>query len=238
MDRPLPTPPDTPDLHGFVTVGDKALYLCHLPMFYVENHCYQVILRAELAPEDHQTYLRVQAENPQSAIILGNHTEHTLRELVEQGGFLADAFVGMPTENSEPFMTPMVRITRVLRFVHFDPKAVYPSHLTYFLFGTDGEAHISHHITKAPNFQQIVSLAAVPSGVTPSELERMLSIRLPDVPEGGPIEHDPLTESRYRAVTDEGRFIEIAIGRKHWFDVEMLNEIPDDDAGHGLHLRA
>src|SRR5215469_6731014 len=39
---------DTPGTHNFFMFGSKALYVSHMPMFTVEKHMYQVILRVTL----------------------------------------------------------------------------------------------------------------------------------------------------------------------------------------------
>src|SRR5215469_8893815 len=39
---------DPPGIHNFFMFGSKALYVEHMPMFTVEKHMYQVILRVTL----------------------------------------------------------------------------------------------------------------------------------------------------------------------------------------------
>jgi hypothetical protein len=223
----LPRPPDTADLHGFVMMGTHRLFLCHLPMFYMENHCYQLICEARLAAADQATYLETRSANPGVPLILGNHHPTTLCELVTGPAFRADAFVDVPRDPTQatPFMTPTLRIARVLLFRHFDPDDGYPSRLTYFLYGTPEQAHLSHLITRAPNFQHELDLAAVPEHVSEAQLAVGVPLVLSDAPEAArqPVTDDPLTEPAYTAGVDGRAGGAIRPGTRHWFDATTLN---------------
>ncbi len=43
---------EQPSLHGFLILGEEELCLCHLAMFSIPEHRYQVILQAELPAND------------------------------------------------------------------------------------------------------------------------------------------------------------------------------------------
>ena len=55
---------ENPDSHGFIIMGTGNLFLCHLPMFFMPNHSYQVILEVQLAKIDKNTYLTTRNQNP------------------------------------------------------------------------------------------------------------------------------------------------------------------------------
>lgn len=230
----LPEPPDTPDLHGFVMTGGAQVFLSHLPMFYVENHCYEVLLGVTLQPEEHETYLRVAAENPDQAMILGNSAERkmTLQEMLSSGSFPAEAFVGIPDESSKPYMSPEVQVGPVLIFEHFNPAAQYPPTLTYYLYGAGDEAHLSHAMARPPDFQQELTLARVPEGVGPQELAAGVPVSIPSLPTPPkPVTADPLQGDRYKALLPNGTTTTLEIARRHYFDSTMLNMPPHQQKG-------
>jgi hypothetical protein len=227
MSHELPRPPDTADLHGFVMMGRERLFLCHLPMFFMENHCYQLICEGRLPAEDQATYLAARLANPGAALILGNHDPMTLCELVSGPAFAADAFVGVPRDptQAQPFMTSRLRITRILLFRHFDADDTYPPQLAYFLYGTSDQAHLSHLITRAPNFQHELDLADVPDHVSEAQLAVGVPIVLHGAPEASrqPVTADPLTDLSYDVDEDGHASGAIRLGPRYWFDATTLN---------------
>ncbi len=60
---------ETPAIHGFLMIGTTKLFLCHLPMFFMPVHSYQVILQADIPEEDMKTYVKTKNENPNKPII-------------------------------------------------------------------------------------------------------------------------------------------------------------------------
>lgn len=62
----------------------------------------------------------------------------------------------------------------------FDRTQPRPAHLRYLVFGTAGEAHLSHYVAKDPDFQHILTLATVPTQLTPGQLGASVLIDLPD----------------------------------------------------------
>lgn len=226
---PLPEPPDTPALHGFVITGDAHLFLNHLPMFFVEDHCYQAIIGVALQASDRADYLRHALENPGQAMILGNsaNREMTLAEIVSSASFPAEAFVGVPGESSQPYMSPEVSTGQAVHFAHFDAAAEYPPSLTYYLYGAGDEAHLSHAIARYPDFQQELTLAGVPDGVSPEELAAGILLSIPALPTPSePVTADPLLEDSYEALLANGVTTIVEITQRHYFDATTLNQLP------------
>ena len=63
---------ETPDTHGLLILGTQNLFACHLPMFFMTNHCYQAILEIEFDDRDEETYLKIKNENPNKPLIIQN----------------------------------------------------------------------------------------------------------------------------------------------------------------------
>jgi hypothetical protein len=218
---------ETPDLHGFVMMGMAKIFFCHLAMLHVNNHRYQLIFPAEIGANDMEVYLKTRKENPNKALIIGNHNPMILKDLIAAGSFLADAYIGMPDSTSKPFLTPTVNVKTPLLFQHLDPDAEdYPEYITYYIYGTDSELHISHLISKAPNFQQELDIKAS-SSVSDRIKNKsgIIKISIPSMDEKKiqPIRDDPLTEQQYNIRMENGSINMIEIQSKYWFDITMLN---------------
>src|SRR5262249_29216683 len=59
-----------------------------------------------------------------------------------------------------------IDIIRIIQFRMFDPNAIYPSLLTYQLFGNASEAFLAHEVTAIPSFQHVVKLNNIPAFLT------------------------------------------------------------------------
>jgi len=209
--------------------GGEYVFLSHLPMFFVENHCYQAIFSVALQAGDLDDYLSHAAENPGEAMILGNSANRkmTLPEIVASASFPAEAFVGVPGESSKPYMSPEVNVGPVVRFAHFEAAAERPQTLTYYLYGAGDEAHLSHAIARYPDFQQELTLAGVPAAVGPDELVAGVPLSIPALPTPPePVTADPLVDDGYRALLPDGTATTFEIAERHYFDATVLNELP------------
>jgi hypothetical protein len=151
-----------PSSHGFLMMGIDKLFSCHLPMYFMPNHSFQVILEIELAGNDIETYRKTRKENPGKPLILMNNTEMLLEELVNSGSY--NAAGNFANKNGDPIGDPFIESTTVtikrkLLFESLNPNAEYPENLTYYLYGKNSEFHVSHLLSKAPNFQQELDVA-------------------------------------------------------------------------------
>jgi len=233
---------ETPSIHGFVIMGTENLYFCHLPMYYMANHRYQVIFEGELTESDKNLYLKARDEikaneTPNNVIIIGNpiNQKKLLRELLYSkegslGSFIGEAFVGLPDESSEPFMKDVeVRIKNILLFEPMEPKEKkdnkdnnYPEYVTYYLYGKDPEYHISHLLSKAPNFQQEMEIKLDKKINIDS---KPIKVSIPSLKEREkqPITTDPLVEqSKYVIKYDESTS-KMEVSKYQWFETSMLN---------------
>jgi hypothetical protein len=172
-------PRDVPDQHGHFMLGSKALFLCHMPMFTMERHSYQVIWRGSLPPKIMREYRKLRAKNPNKPYNLINREDDKfiLPDLKtgERKSFQATIYDGYSNEGEgEPgpilYDDVTVRVDEMVIFRHFDFAFDYPEPLTYYLFGHSGEAHLSHYITRDPDFQHLLTLPEFPDWLDPMQV--------------------------------------------------------------------
>jgi len=170
-----------PTFHGFLILGEKELCICHLAMFSVPDHRYQVILQVEIPENDMAIYRKIRKEIPDKSLIVMNNRRMLLKELVDSG--LYSAYVSFADDDGNPIdekviESTTVTIKKILLFKKLDPTGDdYPENLSYYLYGTDSEEyHLSHVLTKAPNFQQELDVTVhIPVLNMPTELQEMLT---------------------------------------------------------------
>ncbi len=239
LSEPVNTIVGTPDLHGFVMVGSQTLFLCHLPMFFMENHKYQVILKVNLPDYAMRHYADDRNQHPDEVYILGNVPTDlmTLPPIhnTQLVAFIADIFRGVPKDPLKD--TPLihnVRVTidRVVHFRHFDLTQDYPKALTYVLFGSGTEAHMAHYLTREPDFDHVLDLAEVPGWLPPAYLESGVNVSFPGLRSSPPYCSNPLIEPAYQVqFQGQEELYPIQIGTSFWFDTGGLNS-KDPCAGH------
>jgi hypothetical protein len=230
-EKDVPSIINTPDQHGFVMAGMQTLFLCHLPMFFMENHCYQVILEASLPDYAMQKYVSDRKSHPNEVYILGDvETDLMTLPQIKTGevtSFIGDLFRGMPEDHNKD--TPLihnirVKIERVVYFRHFDFNVDYPHSLTYVLFGAGTEAHLHHVLTKEPDFNHVLDLAEIPSWLPPQQLAAGVHINFPSLPNHPPYCSNPLTKSSYQVqYQGQAPLYPIKLGTSYWFDPSGAN---------------
>jgi hypothetical protein len=122
-----------------------------------------------------------------------------------------------------------VTLKKSLVFERLDPtKTNYPENLTYYLYGTNSEFHLSHLLSKAPNFQQEVDVMV--SGNILNKIKSSgngpIKISIPSLNERSiqPITSDPLTQPEYAINADgDGSTGKISIQYKFWINNGPLN---------------
>lgn len=232
-----------PDIHGFVMVGIETLFVYHLPMFFMQDHRYQLILQVSLPEYAMKQYIRDRLQHPDEVYIFNNVPEDLMTLPQIHNGqltsFIADISRGAPgPDGPNPAFIHNVRATikRVVYFRPFDDNLNYPTYLSYILFGAGNEAHMAHFLTKYPDFDQVLDLAEVPSWLPSPQLEAGVPINIPGLhncPGDKQIYcSNPLTLPSYE-VQYEGQepVYEIKIGSCYWFDTAGLN-MPHDPCGH------
>ena len=239
-----PSPIDQPDHHGFFMMGRDSLYLSHMPMFTMEDHMYQVVLRAQLPPDVMQTYLASKQSNPATVFNLINVADDpfTLPE-IQTGAvsaFTATIYAGYSNANHGtpgPVLVDNVPVTvlRVVHFRHFDFDFPYPTNMTYILYGSGSDTFLSHYISRDPDFQHIVTLPSPPDWLSASQIDAGVNLNIVGMPSTPIPCSNPLTQSTYQ-VQFQGwpgvPFpIEVGEGSTYWFSTDNLLNSQDPCAG-------
>jgi len=242
-----------PSQHAFIMMGRQTLFVCHLTMYGMEEHNYQLVLQAKLPPEAMRQYNNDREKHPNSTYFLGNSPHDLLTVPDMQTGarpyFIADVFRGIPQLQkyvSWPWenQTPIIRgvpllIERVVYFRHLAMTFEAPTTLTYALFGSGNEAHMTNYQTKTPDFDQVVSLAEAPTWLTSTQLQSGVHVSISAHRAPGTIPcADPLPASdettsatclvKYRGTGPERP---IKIGYHHWFCTKIANDPEPDPCG-------
>lgn len=253
MLKPDPMPMKPEDRrHAFIMVGTETLFLVHMTMFHMEEHCYQIVLRAKLPPTVMQKFREWRKKKPEQSYFLANLTESAMDVPQLASGqlqkFQAEIFEGIP--ESSPAGAPKgqynvwpwtqapavakveVTVERVVYFRHFDFNFDYPKHLTYVLFGAGKEAHMQSYQTKEPDYDHILSLKTAPAWLPKDKLESAVTVSFP-TEKSRPVRlKNPLTRKAYK-VQYQGfwdylgfRFAKLhplELGTTWWFSNSPLN---------------
>jgi len=173
-----------------VLVGEHRIFLSHLPMF-MSPHNAQVILEATFVRQgqsvddvyfadraSHKT-VRFYTVQPQEFVLgdlfqtdparprLTHFTATVFRGHLEKGGVAIDALTDID-----------VRVKQVVHARSF-AGADKLSTLTYVMFGGGQEQFLAHVISKSPDFDQLLSIAATGDLPTSEELQRGLTVEIP-----------------------------------------------------------
>ena len=195
---------DAPGTHNFFMFGRKALYVSHMPMFTVEKHMYQVILRVSLPDAVMRGYLAGQGPHRTPWNLMNSAEEITLPQ-IKAGtltSFEVDVYKDYSNADAAPVEPAFARnvtltVDEVVHFRHFGFDIPRPRHRTYLLFGRGGEAHLAHYIARDPDFEHIVTLGSAPAWLSPDQLAACAEICLADVPSLPIPCADPLMEKSY-----------------------------------------
>jgi hypothetical protein len=193
---------DRPATHNMLVVGEKTVYLSHLPMFQEVDgqgqsatpmpHRYQAILevtftRQGSAPQ--QEYVQDRRNHRTTTIYTLNPETFVLPMLVSSEAqreplrsFTANTiFRGhLERDDSIPILRDVeVRVKQVVHFREFEPGAEKPTQLEYLCFGKGQELFLAHVITAPPDFDQILSITITDHQFTDEELAKGVSLVFP-----------------------------------------------------------
>ncbi len=244
---------DEPSQHAFIVLGTKTLFICHLTMYGMEEHNYQLILQAKLPHDAMHQYNEDRRNNPNKTYFLGNSPRDLLTIPEMQSGarpyFIADVFRGipqLPEYKTWPWadQTPIIQgvrldIERVVYFRHLAMTFDAPTTLTYALFGLGDEAHMTNYQTKTPDFDHVVSLAEAPDWLPSTQLQSgvHVSINVNRTAYTIPCV-DPLPASSTAAPADctvkyrgTGPDLPVKIAYHHWCCTKVANDPEPDPCG-------
>ena len=180
-------------VHNMMVVGQRAIYLSHLPMFDSE-HRFQVILEATLAKggqgvskvyvDDRRAHpdVRMYTLAPHDVFVLSrlfgtdppprrSFRGTLFRGHLERGGVQLDRLTGVE-----------VTVKRVVYAQEIGSTAglAKSDTLDYLLFGTGTELFLAHRIAQPPDFDQIVGVKVSGHAFTSEELARGISVKVLD----------------------------------------------------------
>jgi hypothetical protein len=177
-------------VHNMVVVGERRIFLSHLPMF-MPPHDAQVILEATFARQGHgvdEGYFSDRAKNKAVRFYTLQPRSFVLQDLVQATPirpalthFTATVFRGHLEKGGasiEGLTDIEVQVERVVYAHSLQGTDKLPA-LTYVLFGGGEERFLAHVISKAPDFDQLLSVAVTGTLPTPDELLRGVTVEVP-----------------------------------------------------------
>jgi hypothetical protein len=172
-------------------IGEKHVFLSHLPMFMFKAHHhphnFQVILEVKPVPsasgESLTTYVEDRRAHPEVRLYTfvpdefemadldpADRKVESLRGTVHRGHFEKD---------HERIGTVTAQVGNVVRFRPFKRGEQRPRDLEYLLFGHPDELFLAHLITSAPDFDQILSVSDIEPTLDGEELPNGVRVRVP-----------------------------------------------------------
>jgi hypothetical protein len=182
---------DEANVHNMLIVGQKTVFLSHLPMFrtavFDSPHRYQVILEASFTKagtNPQALYASDRKSNPKTKIYTLNPDEFILPNLIQANAnpplrsFKANIVRGHLEKPGKKLLVrgTEVRVENIIHFREFDPKAATLTQLEYILFGKGNELFLAHLITRPPDFDQVLAVSIPDHRFTDEELGKGLRL--------------------------------------------------------------
>jgi hypothetical protein len=206
----LPAPGAHFGAHGHLVLGEKAVFISHLPIFMFHPqrhpHNFQVIAEVTLSKPDADAqalYASDRAQNRDQIysldpeqfsitdLIADASEQAPERSPVESAGVL-QSFTGdihrghfervSEEERNNPLIPDAtIEVVNVVYFQEFDPEGEKSSELVYLLFGKGEELFFAHLISAPPpDFDQLLSVNGGGHTFADDELRRGLRVTFPD----------------------------------------------------------
>lgn len=174
--------------HNMMIVGEKTIFLSHLPMF-MTPHNFQVILEAKFSAggkdvgaiyaKDRQSHPNVKMYTLSPIDEFKLPTLFTPPHDPARTSFKATVFRGHLERGGEP-IKDLTDITVTVQRVVYAAKLDAPSKsktLEYRLFGKHDERFLAHVIGAAPDFDQLLAVK-IPNAPMDEEIDRGVSVEL------------------------------------------------------------
>jgi hypothetical protein len=153
--------PDRPSVHGMLIVGEKTIFLSHLPLFH-SPHDYQVLLEARFRSnggDPRRLYAEDRARTGEKIYTLVPERFVLPDKVTGRRSFKADIYRGHFERGGVPIAKGItVDLVRVVHFRKFTPRAERPRQLEYVLFGKGDEVFLAHRVIAPPDFDQVLSV--------------------------------------------------------------------------------
>jgi hypothetical protein len=218
---------ETPDIHGFVLMGEKVVYGGHLAMFTMAAHRYQVVAMFGFSDEAQKAYVDARHAEPTATFIVVNQDKLLLQKMMTDGKFTGAILkvVDNDLHNTKTIASDVpVDITVVLHNRQFTDNEDYPPKPAYLLFAEGSEAHVTHYMTKKPDYQLLAAVSVTDSQLTPDELAAGVIVDLQEVEEN----HTPTTTpippgTVVQALSRQAKKVTLKVTDTYWFDTKELN---------------
>ena len=216
--------------HGFLLMGTNNVFGSHLPMFFMPAHAFQVIFELFFEDKDKEKYLAIKKDNPGKPLIIFEPKPMSLEEIANSKSFQCGLFIA--NINGDPDGDALINnlnvsIKQKILFEPLNQNKDYPENISYYLYGRNSEYHLSHILTKAPNFQQEVDVSVSDNiiDIINNMNNNILEVSIPALNEKSkqPIREDPLTQSQYTINIDNNTKGIIDIKSKYWINNNSLN---------------
>ena len=192
---------DPPNTHNMLVVGERTVFLSHLPMFdrldknktaFVSPHRYQVIVEAAFTNQgkdvtglyfkDRQAHpdTRIYTLGPEPFVITQLFMPRDKPRLPKFSATVVRGHLEARESDAIPGLeTTSVQVKRVVQGRMFDPKTTKPTALEYILFGTGSELYLAHAIFAAPDFDQVLAVKVTGVELTAKHLATDLRVAIP-----------------------------------------------------------
>ena len=228
--------------HNMLVVGQKSMYVSHLPMFGSE-HRFQSIVEVNLeqagravdelylADRKNNRDVRMYTLSPTHTFVL-SRLIGSGRQATQRNAFNATVFRGHLERGGEIIKGLEgvdVHVKRVI-YARELPAKTDPKVLSYILFGRGEDLYLAHQIGRAPDFDQVIGVTLSGRSFSDEELERGVTVTVPG--------RANLPASRLKAketVSAQGRItsgqpsvpLKIAVGTEYYFEEGELRVKPD-----------
>jgi hypothetical protein len=193
---------DQPNTHNMLVVGERTVFLSHLPMFdelnrektaYASPHRFQVILEAtfsdhgksvqKLYANDRKAHpdIKMYTLNPQPMVLGKLFTPNAQHPSATS--FRATVFRGHLERGGQEIRGLKnidVNVKRVVVAREFDPAETKSDKLEYLLFGKGKELFLAHRISNPPDFDQVLAIKIDNPQLTEEQLSRGLTVTIAD----------------------------------------------------------
>jgi len=194
--------PEAAATHNMMVVGQKTMFLSHLPMFdhvnkdktaYLTPHRFQVILEASLSAPSrnpNQVYFEDRRSHPMVRMYTLKPEPFVLATLFPTDSKTAPRrsfpVVGLfrghleRAGNARIVSGGTVTVQRVLHSHQFAVSDKRPDSLEYIVFGKGDELFAAHFIAAPPEFDQILPIRIIGRTFTADELNQGIRLSIPD----------------------------------------------------------
>ncbi|CAG8544963.1 22226_t:CDS:2 [Gigaspora margarita] len=148
----------------FVIQGTDKIYLVHLPIFQLETHRYQVIIKAEIPTKIMEKYKDFRKKNPSKVLILWCQENITIDQIATEGSSFTACIVKdfdhykalkeYPKVSSITFEVKTIKLLKMRNLGLPYQDADYPKdRVPFYIYGTENQLHIDHLLVKFPSIQ-------------------------------------------------------------------------------------